>query len=185
MFSCAVHKIWANILIPAPMFSPKPRNWLAGAGLRIPAPSPSAPAGPNIRKEITMAKKTETALTPREAIRKGWLAYLGVYGAAYDRAEAILTGKGAEIFEEFVEKGEAVENRAQDAFADVRERAHEMYGDRLNFDRFRRFFPQNKASKGRVEELEAEVAALNKKLTALTKKKTAKRSAKKAAKKAA
>ena len=128
-----------------------------------------------------MAKKTETALTPRDAIRKGWLAYLGVYGAAYERAEAILTGKGAEIFEEFVEKGEAVETRAQDAFADVRDRANEMYGERLNFDRIRRFFPHNKAAKGRVEELEAEVAALNKKVAALTKKKASKKAAKKAA----
>ncbi len=126
-----------------------------------------------------MAKKTETALTPRDAVRKGWLAYLGVYGAAYERAEAILTGKGAEIFEEFVEKGEEVETRAQDAFADVRERANEMYGDR--FDGLRRFFPQNKASNGRVEELEAEVAALNKKIATLTKKKASKRSTKKAA----
>ena len=125
-----------------------------------------------------MAKNTEQ-LTPREAIRKGWLAYLGVYGAAYERAEAILTGKGAEIFEDFVSKGEKVEDRAQDAIADMRERANEMYGER--FDGFRRFFPQNKASKGRVEELEAEVAALNKKIATLTKKKTAKRSAKKAA----
>ncbi len=130
-----------------------------------------------------MAKKTETTLTPRDAIRKGWLAYLGVYGAAYERAEAILTGKGAEIFEEFVEKGEEVESRAQDTLADVRERANEMYGDRFSFDGIRKYFPQNTASKGRVEELEAEVAALNKKIATLTKtkKKASKRSAKKAA----
>lgn len=126
-----------------------------------------------------MAKKTETPLTPRDAIRKGWLAYLGVYGAAYQRAETILTGKGADIFEEFVEKGEEVETRAQDAIADVRERASEMYGDR--FDGLRRFMPAVKANTGRVEELEAEVAALNKKLATLTKKKATKRAAKKAA----
>ncbi len=137
-----------------------------------------------------MAKKTETALNPRDAIRKGWLAYLGVYGAAYERAEAILTGKGVDIFDEFVEKGEEVETRAQDAFADMRERAHEVYGERLNFDRFRKILPLNNAGKGRVEELEAEIAALNKKVATLTK--TKKRSAKrptkrstKAAKKAA
>lgn len=127
-----------------------------------------------------MAKRTEQ-LTPRDALRKGWLAYLGVYGAAYERAEAILTGKGADIFDEFVEKGEEVENRAQDALAEMRERAGEMYGDR--FDGLRRFMPQNKAGKGRVEDLEAEVAALNKKIASLTKtkKKTSRRSTKKAA----
>ncbi len=128
-----------------------------------------------------MAKKTETALTPRDAIRKGWLAHLGVYGAAYERAEAILTGKGAEIFDEFVEKGEKVETRAQDAFADVRERTNEMYGDRFTFEGLRRFFPTAKGNQGRIDELEAEVAALNKKLTALTKKKASKRATKKAA----
>ena len=130
-----------------------------------------------------MTKKTETAVTPREAIRKGWLAYLGVYGAAYERAEAILTGKGVEIFEEFVEKGEEVETRAQDAFADIRERANEAYGDRFSFDGIRRFIPSRHSSKGRVEELEAEIAALNKKVATLTKtkKKTSKRATRKAA----
>jgi polyhydroxyalkanoate synthesis regulator phasin len=124
-----------------------------------------------------MAKKKEvTQLTPREMIRKGWLAYLGVYGAAYERANEILTGKGADMFEDFVAKGEKVETQAQDAIADMRERAQDVYGDRL--DGFRKIFPS--ARKGRVEELEAEIEALNKKVAALSKK-TTKRSAKKAA----
>ncbi len=122
-----------------------------------------------------MAKKTETIqLTPREAIRKGWLAYLGVYGAAYERANEILTGKGADMFEDFVAKGEKVETQAQDAIADMRERAQNVYGDR--FDGIRNLFPS--ARKGRVEELEAEIEALNKKVAALSKKKTAKRARK-------
>jgi len=127
-----------------------------------------------------MAKKIET-LTPREAIRKGWLAYLGVYGAAYERANKVLTGKGAEIFEEFVAKGEEVEDRAQDAVAEARERFQEITGDRFNMERFSKMIPNPAANKNRVEELEAEVEALTKKVKTLSKKKTAKRSTKKAA----
>lgn len=124
-----------------------------------------------------MAKKTET-ITPREAIRKGWLAYIGMYGAAYDRATQVLTGKGAEIFEEFVAKGEEVEDRAQDAVESFRERAN-INTERFSLEGLRNMLPA--ARKSRVEDLEAEIEALNKKVASLSKKKTAKRTTKKAA----
>lgn len=125
--------------------------------------------------------KTETTLGAREAIRKGWLAYIGIYGAAYERANALVTGKGADMFEGFVAKGEEVETRAQDAIETVREQAQGLYGERFDLEQVTKFFPNPLAQKTRVEELEAEVVALSKKVATLSKKPAAKRTAKKAA----
>lgn len=126
-------------------------------------------------------EKTEIVLNAREAVRKGWLAYIGLYGAAYERANALVTGKGADMFEGFVAKGEEVETRAQDAMETVRERAQGFYGERFNMDRMTKLFPNPVANKNRVEELEAEVEALTKKVATLSKKPAAKRTTKKAA----
>ena len=128
-----------------------------------------------------MAKKTETqATTPAEVLRKGWLAYLGIYGAAFERVKP-LTGKYADVFEGLIEKGEAVEKNAQEVAETVRERATDFYGE--GFSRVRNFVP-SVARKNRVEELEAEIEALNKKVASLSKT-PAKRTRKTAAKKAA
>lgn len=127
-----------------------------------------------------MAKKTETiALTPREAVRKGWLAYIGLYGAAYERVKP-LGAKAVATFEDLVAKGEFVEDQAQDVVETVRERTNDFYGE--GFARVRNFMPKMPvANKGRVEELEAEIEALNKKVATLTKKTSSKRTTKKAA----
>lgn len=123
-----------------------------------------------------MAKKTETAkITPAEAVRKGWLAYLGLYGAAFERVKP-MTEKYADVFETLVAKGANVEANAQEVAETVRERATGIYGE--NVERFRKFVPSVVARKSRVEELEAEVEALNKKVEALTKKPAAKRATK-------
>ncbi|MEO1251913.1 MAG: hypothetical protein AAFW81_06165 [Pseudomonadota bacterium] len=128
-----------------------------------------------------MAKKTETALTPAEALRKGWLAYIGLYGVAFERAKPY-GEKAMDAFETLVAKGETVEGHAQDVVESVRERANDAAGPR--FERIRKFIPTLPtpvSNKARVEELEAEIEALNKKVASLTKKPAAKRSTKKAA----
>lgn len=130
-----------------------------------------------------MAKKTETVqITPAEALRKGWLAYLGLYGAAYERVKP-LTAKAAETFEGLIVKGEKVEDEAQEIVDTVRDRATGFYGE--GFARVRKFVPSIVSKNSRVEELEAEIEVLNKKVAALTKKPAAKRTTKSRAKKAA
>jgi|GEM_PF-2783733 len=127
-----------------------------------------------------MANKTETAqVTPAEALRKGWLAYLGLYGAAYERVKP-LTAKAGETIEQLIAKGETVETNAQEAAEDARERAANFYGEGVT--RVRRFMPEFVTRTDRVDELEAEIAALNKKVTALTKKPAVKRTTKTSAK---
>lgn len=126
-----------------------------------------------------MAKKTvKIETTPAEVLRKGWLAYLGLYGAAYERVKP-LTAKAGLAFEDLVAKGETVETGAQELAGDIRVRAEGVYGDGLA--RVRNVMPKLGGERARVEELEAEVAALNKKIASLTKK-PAKRAAKTRAK---
>jgi len=123
-----------------------------------------------------MAKKTETIeMTPAEMLRKGWLAYLGLYGAAYERVKPLTTKAGAAL-EDLIAKGETVETGAQEIATDVKTRAQGVYGDGVA--RVRKYMPKFGGEAARVEELEAEVAALNKKVSALTKKTPAKRAAK-------
>ena len=120
-----------------------------------------------------MAKKTETTeKTPAEMIRNGWLAYLGLYGAAFERVKPY-TEKTLGLYEDLIAKGEKVEADAQEIAGDMRTRANDFYGQ--GFGRVRKFLPEFVAKNDRVEELEAEVAALNKKVAALTKKPAAKR----------
>ena len=107
------------------------------------------------------------------------LAYLGLYGAAYERVKP-LTEKTVGIVEDLIAKGEKVEANAQDVAEDVRARTTDVYGD--SFARVRKFFPSFETKADRVDELEAEVEALNKKVAALTKKPAAKRTKKTAAK---
>lgn len=134
-----------------------------------------------------MTKKTEnTQIKPAEALRNGWRAYLGVYGVAIDRIRPQfedLPEMANDLYGDLVAKGEEVEIKAQDIAEDVRERVTDFYDDQ--FSNVSRFFPKGVAGNGRVEELEAEIAVLNKKITALTKKTAAKRTTKSRAKKAA
>ncbi|HNS86144.1 MAG TPA: hypothetical protein PKH09_04510 [Parvularculaceae bacterium] len=120
-----------------------------------------------------MTKRKETVeateLNAVEAIRKGWLAYLGAYGLAFERAKpaiANLKTKYAELFGDLVEKGEEVEATAKEQMVDVRDRAKGVYG--AGFEKVRAFIPA-RAANDRVKELEAEVEALTKKLEAAKK----------------
>lgn len=136
-----------------------------------------------------MAKTVALTIKPAEAIRNGWLAYLGLYGVAYDRArkpvEAIAT-KATSFFSDLVARGETVEARAEAAIADVRGRAADVY--EAGVTRARSVLPEVVTASSRVVELEAEIELLNKKVAALTKKtapKTAPRATAKSRAKAA
>jgi len=117
-----------------------------------------------------MTKREETVETTElnavEAIRKGWLAYLGAYGLAFERAKPAISdlkAKYVELFGDLVEKGEEVEATAKEQMVDVRDRAKGVYG--AGFEKVRAFIPA-RAANDRVKELDAEVEALTKNLEA-------------------
>jgi hypothetical protein len=117
---------------------------------------------------MTKRKTVETKeLNAVEALRQGWLAYLGVYGLVYDRAKPAidkLTKNYAGIFGDLVEKGEEVEATAKEQIVDARDRAKGFYG--AGVEKFRAILPIRGAANDRVRELEAEVETLTKKLAA-------------------
>jgi len=123
----------------------------------------------------TFAKVTDLAKTRFSAAqnraekatifaRKGALAYVGLYVAAYEAAKPIF-GKTEKVFGEMVVKGEAIEAQAQGVFSTATSKAAEMTS------KVRETLPM--PSNDRVAELEAEVEVLNKKIKAMAKKKTA------------
>lgn len=117
---------------------------------------------------MTKRKTVETKdLNAVEALRQGWLAYLGLYGVVYDRAKPAiekLTKNYAGIFGDLVQKGEEVEATAKEQIVDARDRAKGIYG--AGFEKFRDILPIRGAANDRVKELEAEVETLTKKLAA-------------------
>jgi len=122
--------------------------------------------------------KTKTAKTaqketikPTALLRKGTLAYIGLYGAAYERAKFRFDqARGATdgLFDTLVVKGEEIEDKATVFAKTAQLRAGERFS--ATTSKVRGVLPT--ASNDRVEELEAEITKLNKKITALTKKKT-------------
>ncbi|MEZ5897020.1 MAG: hypothetical protein R3C51_11540 [Parvularculaceae bacterium] len=129
------------------------------------------------------AKKTATEFKPVEALRQGWLAYIGMYGLAFERAKpaiANISEKYADLFGDLVSKGEELEAVAKDQLADASDRAKGVYG--AGIEKARNVLPFKPASSARVQELEAEVDALNKKIAAMTKKPATRKTRKKTAK---
>lgn len=123
------------------------------------------------------AKKTDTKTNVKfnaaKLARKGTLAYVGLYGYAYDRAKlrfeqarTFAASSTTDLFGELVEKGEGVEAQAAAVFKAAQVQAVKTYGE--NADKVKAALP--KFANDRVSELEAEVEALNKKITALSKK---------------
>jgi len=117
------------------------------------------------------AKKTTQKETVKATalLRKGVLAYVGLHGAAFERAkfrfEQVRTSTDG-LFDTFVEKGEELETKAA-GFAKVAQvKASETFTETTA--KVRGVMPT--ASNDRVSELEAEVTALNKKIAAMTKK---------------
>ncbi len=138
--------------------------------------------------------KTETKITlddVRATARKSALAYVGLYGLAYERAQLRLdqlkTGTGT-LVETLIKRGEVIEEKGLELTKDARAKATELRKETV--ETVSKVVPLNRADR-RVEELEAEVKTLNKKIKALSKKAatpratTAKTQTAKTAKKAA
>lgn len=122
------------------------------------------------KKVEKAVEATETNATKATALlRKGVLAYVGMYGAAYERAQERYTQARKatdEMFDTFVEKGEEIEAQASEYFKDTQEKVTKTYED--NVKKVRSVLPAS--ANDRVEELEAEIAALNKKIVSVGKK---------------
>ena len=117
-----------------------------------------------------MAKTAQKQMNKSvDALRKGFRAYIGLYGTAYDRIVPVVENAGKR-YDEWANKGEELENAAQDFAKDFRTNAQKSYKDTVG--KVRSVLPR--AANDRVEELEAEIARLNKKLSTTAKKATKK-----------
>ncbi len=121
-------------------------------------------------KTTKTARKVETKTT--SALRKGALAYLGLYGFAAERAtkraeqvKALYTNATDGLFEDLVARGEKFELLALDTAKTAQKRAIETI--ETTTDKVKSAVPFG--ANDHVEELEAEIQALNKKISALSK----------------
>ena len=138
----------------------------------------------------TKTKKTTKAKTAKKVeaktpsiVRKGALAYLGLYGFAAERAQMRadqvkeLYAKTTDgLFEDLVERGEKVEQLAIGTAKTAQKRVVETFEDttaKVKAVPTKLPFGAN----DRVAELEAEVATLNKKIATLSKKAATKKTA--------
>lgn len=115
------------------------------------------------------AKSEDTAVKATAVLRKGVLAYVGLYGAAYERAQFRFNQAREAtdgLFDTLVEKGEEIEGQATEFFKGTQSKVTETYKD--GAEKVRAVLPAT--ANDRVEELEAEIAALNKKIVAMSKK---------------
>jgi 3-oxoacyl-[acyl-carrier-protein] synthase III len=122
------------------------------------------------------AKKVE--VKSASVLRKGTLAYLGLYGFAAERAamraeqvKALYANATDGLFDDLVARGEKVEKLAVGTAKTAQKRAVETF--ETTTDKVKSAVPFG--ANDRVEELEAEIKLLTKKITALSKKKTAKK----------
>lgn len=132
-------------------------------------------------KTATKTAKNVEAQTS-SIVRKGALAYLGLYGFAAERAQkradqvkAIYAKTTDGLFEDLVARGEKVEELALDTAKTAQKRAVETF--ETTTSKVKSIVPTKLpfGANDRVEELEAEIKALNKKITKLSKKATAPR----------
>lgn len=131
------------------------------------------------KKTVKTAKKAEVKTA--SALRKGTLAYLGLYGFAAERAtkraeqvKAFYANATDGLVEDLIARGEKVEKLVVGTAKTAQERAVETF--ETTTDKVKAAVPFG--ANDRVEELEAEIKTLNKKISALSKK--AKAPAKKA-----
>ncbi len=121
------------------------------------------------KAQETVAKTEAGATKVTVMLRKGVLAYIGLHGAAFERAQTRLTKTRTAtdgLFESFVVKGEKMEAQAGDFLKGTQSKVTETY--KKNAQKVREILPTS--ANDRVEELEAEIAALNKKIVAVSKK---------------
>lgn len=125
-----------------------------------------------------MAKAKTTKKTTKKTakkvdvsnLRKASLAYVGLYGLAYERAQfraEQLKNASGDLFETLVKKGEKLESQGLELTKDTRAKATNLVENGM--DTVKNVVPFG-GRDNRVEELESEVAALNKKIAALSKK---------------
>jgi len=110
-------------------------------------------------------------------MRKGFRAYVGMYGAAYEAAVPVFN-KAVKNYNDYAAKGEVLETAATTYANDTTKTARAFVTKRFEkrSAQLRSFIPG--AANDRAAELEAEIAKLNKKIVSLTKtapKKAAKR----------
>lgn len=124
--------------------------------------------------------KTDTKTIDFDAVklaaRRGTLAYVGLYGAAFEMAKTRFENAKTQLesarknsgtfFDTLVAKGEELEAKAGDMMKDTQEKVSKTYEE--GTERVKSVLPKTAAN--RVEELEAEIATLNKKIVAMSKK---------------
>jgi hypothetical protein len=133
---------------------------------------------PNQEAIMAKAKTTKAVETAQKEtlkatalLRKGTLAYIGLYGAAFERAQFRFTQVRTAtdgLFDTLVVKGEDLEAKAVVYAKDAQAKAVETYADTST--KVRGVLPTS--ANDRVEALEAEIAKLNKKISAMSKKVT-------------
>ncbi len=124
---------------------------------------------------------------PAELARKAILATIGGYGMAFEQFQNRMNEvrdniedireKPSDFIDQLVEKGEEIEQTAQESLEKFREESKSRVEDSVDQIRNFQFATpfSSSASKDRVAELEAEVEALNKKIATLTKTSRAKK----------
>jgi vacuolar-type H+-ATPase subunit I/STV1 len=135
-------------------------------------------------KKTTKKKTTKTAkkvdVKATSTLRKGALAYLGLYGFAAERAakrvdqvKGLYANATDGLFEDLVARGEKVEELALDTAKTAQKRAVETF--ETTTGKVKSVVPFG--ANDRVEELEAEIKSLTKKMSALAKKASARKDA--------
>lgn len=125
-------------------------------------------------KTNTSIKNEKDTVKTTAILRKGALAYVGLYGAAFERAKFRfdqVRGATDGLFDTLVVKGEEIEGKATVFAKGAQVKATETFSTTTS--KVRGVLPT--ASNDRVEELEAEVTKLNKKISAMAKKTTTKK----------
>ncbi len=138
--------------------------------------------------KTSLVSNLKTNLKTPAIVRKGFRAYVGMFGAAYEAAQPVFE-KAVKNYDDYAARGEKLETLATTYAKDTRKSVTEFA--KARFEKRRKQLraivpgaaPQGHSlhsANDRVQELEAEIAKLNKKIAS-----KAKTAAKKVTKKAA
>ena len=116
----------------------------------------------------TAKKTTKMTFKTPAIMRKGFRAYVGMYGAAYERALPVWN-KAVKNYDDYAVRGEVLETSATTYATDATKTARAFAAKRFEkrSTQLRSFLPG--AANDRVQELEVEIAKLNKKIVTLSK----------------